>query len=143
MNGFKEYPVEGIVHDDFANAPQHQKFRGELAKLFGVLVLQVAITDPGKWCSRVLRSGAWVSMKREEDGRRVIRIARSDAFKTDNGPRLWLAELRTFEIKFDMMHWERVHEERERGIATLYYECDKPAVKPPAPEPDLFAEIER
>ena len=93
-------------HADFATAPISRQYTGILADLFPLLSAE-AERMSGAWAWRVLRSGAVVSMRITEHGRRRLRIARREKPKTEKGEVMWNAELRTFLKHFDCQHWRR------------------------------------
>lgn len=124
-------------HPDYLAAPERQRYaRGPLMGLWVLLNQELLTKPPGIWCGRVLPSGALVSLKCELQGARVLRIARSERFKTDRGPQNWETELATFLKHFgEPLRWKRRDEKAETGgPAAWYYEAEAEPERAPEPE---------
>lgn len=114
-----------MSHPDFDRAPESRRFRGgSLVLLWSLLNEQLDGKPLGVHVCRVLVSGACVSLRHAPDGSRVLRISRSEGFKTAEGPKKFAAEIDTFVEHFGIRSWTRVEDLSAEGVAMLLYERD-------------------
>lgn len=112
-------------HPDYERAPEGNQWAG--ARLMGLWVLlnqEIDARPRGVWCWRVLKGGAFVGLRRLDDGHRVLRIARRDPFTTQDGPEKWTAELNVFVRDFGCVLWQRQDEAEPENaaVAALFHE---------------------
>jgi hypothetical protein len=109
-------------HADFINCPDKNRYVGALHGLFVFLSFE-SKKQPETWYYRVLRSGAMVAMRRKPNGMRIMRISRSESFKTPEGPEKWNAELKTFLEHFkEPILWTRVDDDTASGVGVFFHE---------------------
>jgi hypothetical protein len=82
------------AHADYLAAPLDRRYHGPLRGLFLMLDAESSAKHATVW--RVLRGGALVSMRRDEHGKRVLRIARSKKPETGAHEQAWQREVDTF-----------------------------------------------
>lgn len=110
------------THPDFNAAADHRRWRGTRLKgLWLLLDAELATKPDGVPVWRVLPHGAQVALVRL-NGRRTLRIARSERFTTADGPEKWKAECATFVRDFGCTDWEREDDPDAVGVATLFHE---------------------
>lgn len=101
--------MSGNLHPDFfAAAMSRQWRRGPLMKLFlelNTLAMDLFGNASALPAWFVLPSGAYVSLQYREDQTRVLRITRTEPFKTVGGPANFENEVATFVRHFQIAHW--------------------------------------
>lgn len=106
------------AHADYALALPKDRWRGgSLGELFTVLRRE-ALADRGSWKYRVLRGGAQVALRIENERLR-LRIARSDSPKNGD-PRGFERECQIFRTEFNCLDWESEWDSKARGIALFF-----------------------
>ena len=125
------------THPDFARAPARRRWTAKLSDLLTELRRR-ARDAHGEWTWVVLPHGALVSMRIRPDGRRKVRIARSEAPPEDSRDR-WEQEVATFVRHLGLDGWVRQLDPDAKGIAVVFTEPD---IGRPA-EYGLFPETKR
>lgn len=106
------------THPDFARAPKRHRWTGTLAALFAELRRRAGEADGG-WAWAVLPHGALVSMRVRPDGRRELRIARSQP-PPDRARGKWDREVETFVRHFGVEAWDRWPDAQATGVAVVF-----------------------
>lgn len=112
------------THPDYDAAPAVRRYTGSLRGLFTFLDFE-SKQRIGHNCWRILPGGAVVSMKRRQDGKRILRIARSKKPEGHAHEQAWLREIDTFVGYFvECASWHRIDVPEAKGVAVEFHEAE-------------------
>src|SRR5690606_15063816 len=105
-------------HPEYEKAPRARRWTESLPRLRQRLDQESETTPAERWAWRILPHGAVVAM-RKGDGRRFVRISRSQA-PPKGREHKWHDELATFREKLLLKGWDEEEEKTEKGVARIY-----------------------
>jgi hypothetical protein len=109
-------------------------YTGKLGDLLPVITkeaetMRAAWPLERQWARRVLKGGAEVAVRIDQNGHRYLRISRTRTPDGEKAWRAWRAELGTFHHHLGTEDWVPYEERQDNGIAATFAE--------PQPEPAL------
>jgi hypothetical protein len=113
-----------------APTPLPAEYRGRLSDLLTTLTAELAGRPEHTWAFRLLRGGALVSLRRDAQSRRTLRIAREARPMNERARRRWESELDTFLRYLSPPTWLRAPDPQVTGIAALWIEIFPGEVRP-------------